>query len=76
VLGRGARSVIASSWSVPDREAAALMSSFYQRLLTHSQSPSRALAQSMRELLHRDRNIDPAYWSAFSVMTIRLDTEE
>jgi CHAT domain-containing protein len=61
---------------VPDREAAELMSGFYRRLLTHAQSPSQALAQSMREILRRNRSVDPAYWSAFSVMTTSLGTEE
>jgi CHAT domain-containing protein len=75
VLGRGAKSVIASTWSVPDRDAALLMSALYRRLLAHRESPARALAESMREVLRRDRSVDPAYWAAFGAMTSSVETD-
>ncbi len=63
VLARGAQSVVASLWAVPDRATAMLMQSFYQSLLRENRRPEAALAVAMRQMLERGPR-DPAFWAA------------
>jgi CHAT domain-containing protein len=68
VHAAGGRSVIASFWHVPDRIAADLMATFYQRYVGANQAPAAALAQAMREAQQRFK--DPALWGAFDISAI------
>lgn len=54
MLARGARSVIASLWQVPDEASARLMARFYERLLKHQEPVASALSVAMREILATD----------------------
>ncbi|HTV80184.1 MAG TPA: CHAT domain-containing protein [Steroidobacteraceae bacterium] len=69
ILARGAQSVVASLWSVPDRTTELLMQNFYVRLLREQQRPALALASAMREVL-REGPRDPAFWAGFTA-TVR-----
>ena len=65
MLARGAHSVVASLWAVPDRSTELLMQKFYQGLLNGHQRPETALASAMRQTLAQGAR-DPALWSAFT----------
>jgi CHAT domain-containing protein/tetratricopeptide (TPR) repeat protein len=65
VLARGAQSVVASLWAVPDRSTELLMQKFYQGLLNGQQRPEAALAAAMRRTLDQGTR-DPALWAAFT----------
>ncbi len=62
----GARSVLASLWSVSDRSTAQLMARFYAAL--RSGSPKdQALASAQRQLIQGDRYSHPYHWAAFQL---------
>ena len=67
MLARGARTVISSLWSVPDRESAQLMSRFYAANLSRELPARTALSDAMRSMV-ADKS-DPSTWSAFSLTT-------
>ncbi|MGK7897926.1 MAG: CHAT domain-containing protein [Xenococcus sp. (in: cyanobacteria)] len=58
----GAKTLIMSLWSVPDKHTKELMVSFYNRLL-NGESRSEALRNSQLEI--RDKYPNPYYWGAF-----------
>jgi CHAT domain-containing protein len=62
----GARSVLASLWSVSDRSTAALMARFYAKLRAGSPKDV-ALAEAQRELLREGRFSHPYSWAAFEL---------
>ena len=66
ILARGAQSVVASLWPVPDQFSAQLMSEFYARLVNGGQPVMAALSGAMRTLIGKS-NSDPAIWGAFAV---------
>jgi CHAT domain-containing protein len=66
MLARGARSVVASHWKVPDEPTAQLMQSLYSGLLRDGQSPVTALSRAMNQMSAGAFN-DPAWWGVFSV---------
>jgi CHAT domain-containing protein len=70
-LARGAHSVVASLWEVPDRITAGLMSDFYTQLINQQADPASALAISMRHVIAAGPR-DPALWAAFTVTTSSL----
>jgi CHAT domain-containing protein/tetratricopeptide (TPR) repeat protein len=72
VLARGARSVVASLWQVPDRSTAQLMSHFYRSMLQEHEPVPAALAGAMRALLE-EGHTDPALWGAFTATIGDLD---
>jgi CHAT domain-containing protein len=72
VLARGAQSVVASLWAVPDRTTANLMQAFYLELLQNHRRPESALASAMRQSL-RDESTDPALWAGFTATIASLD---
>ena len=76
-LARGARTVVASLWRVPDEITARLMTEFYRYLLSDSMSPPAALSTAMRSAINRDPSADPALWAPFqvSVSTLGRDVE-
>jgi CHAT domain-containing protein len=61
----GARSVLASLWTIDDRRTAELMRSFYRHLL-NGKSKDEALRSAQMELIHRPSS-NPFYWAAFSL---------
>ncbi|MGD1851007.1 MAG: CHAT domain-containing protein [Cyanophyceae cyanobacterium] len=71
-LRSGARSTVASLWSVNDESTAALMTEFYKSLAmggdhqgTGRSGKAEALRQAQIKLLHSDQYSHPYYWSAF-----------
>lgn len=64
----GARSVVASLWSVEDRSSARLMSAFYRHLLASSErGKAESLRQAKLEMIAAGSG-DPKDWAAFVVV--------
>lgn len=61
----GARSVCASMWKVDDMATAALMNSFYKKIVTEGLSKTEALRASQLEMVGTDRWALPRFWAAF-----------
>jgi CHAT domain-containing protein len=72
VLARGAQSVIASLWAVPDRSTATLMQTFYKGLLQENLRPESALTLAMRQMLQQGPR-DPAFWAPFTATIASLE---
>jgi CHAT domain-containing protein len=64
----GARSAVATLWSVNDEAAALLVTEFYQRLQDASVSKAQALQQAQMKLLSDPRYRHPVYWSPFLLL--------
>ncbi|MEW5857958.1 MAG: CHAT domain-containing protein [Cyanobacteriota bacterium] len=60
----GARSTLATLWSVQDESTAKLMSEFYQQLL-QGESKVKALRQAQISLLKQPKYAHPFYWASF-----------
>jgi CHAT domain-containing protein len=71
-LARGAQSVIASLWAVPDLSTATLMQTFYKGLLQENRRPESALAGAMRQMLRQGPH-DPAFWAPFTATIATLE---
>ena len=69
-LARGARGVLASLWSVPDRAAARVMESFYRHWLRDPGRPgaAEALRRARAELRGEAGMDDPRLWAAFQLV--------
>jgi CHAT domain-containing protein len=61
----GARSTLATLWSVEDESTADFMTKFYQALNQPNVSKADALRQAQLSLLHSSQYQHPFYWSAF-----------
>ena len=61
----GARSTIATLWSVDDQASSLLMSEFYQELTNGKITKSEALRRAQLEVLKQDEFKHPYFWSAF-----------
>lgn len=61
----GARSTLASLWTVSDESTADLMGAFYKELLTSGVSKAEALRLAQLELLKKPEFKHPYYWAAF-----------
>jgi CHAT domain-containing protein len=65
----GAKSLVMSMWSVPDRETQELMTGFYGNLktggMTRGQALRKAALQEMTIVKARYGTADPFYWGAF-----------
>ncbi|MGC9505938.1 MAG: CHAT domain-containing protein [Baaleninema sp.] len=62
----GARSTLATLWSVNDRSTAELMTAFYEQLQLHPErSKAEALRQAQLTLLRSPKYKHPFYWSPF-----------
>ncbi len=72
VLARGAQSVVASLWAVPDRSTATLMQTFYKGLLQENLRPESALTLAMRQMLQQGPR-DPAFWAPFTATIASLN---
>ena len=62
LLSTGAQSLLLTLWDVHDRTTALFMSSFYERLRTHSDK-ARALQEAMFKV--REHHPHPYYWAPF-----------
>ena len=71
ILARGAQSVIASLWAVPDRSTSTLMQAFYQSLLEAHQRPESALTLATRQML-KEGPRDPVFWAPFTATVASL----
>ncbi len=61
----GARSTLASLWSVKDKSTAFLMTRFYQNLATHQVSKAEALRLAQLDLLNSYEYQKPFYWTPY-----------
>ena len=61
----GARSTIASLWSVSDQATALLMTRFYQELAKGGVTKAEALRRAQQAVLQSENFSHPYYWSAF-----------
>ncbi len=67
-LHAGARRVVASLWSVPDRATAELMARFYRGMVTDGLAPAAALRHAQASM-HRERRWrDPHNWAGFVLL--------
>lgn len=64
----GARSTIATLWSVQDQSTAELMATFYQKLTQPNTSRAEALRQAQLSLLRNSQYQHPYYWSPFVLL--------
>jgi CHAT domain-containing protein/tetratricopeptide (TPR) repeat protein len=64
-LRSGARSTIASLWSVNDESTAKLMREFYHQLTTSPVSKAEALRQAQLKLLQNPLHKHPYFWASF-----------
>lgn len=61
----GARSALASLWSINDEATSMLMSEFYLQLKKTSNSKAKALQLAQQKMLSDERFNNPAYWAPF-----------
>ena len=64
----GARSTVATLWSIQDDSTARLISQFYRELKTPEISKAEALRKAQLSLLQSDEHQHPFYWSAFILL--------
>ena len=64
----GARSTLASLWSVSDRSTASLMIEFYRELGKAGITKAEALRRAQVNLLHQDDYTSPYYWAPFVLL--------
>ena len=64
-LGCGARSVLAALWGITDEATLVFMTKFYQYLVNHKMSASRALHRTMREMRNSDDFNETRDWAPF-----------
>jgi hypothetical protein len=63
----GATGVVASLWKVDDEATAALMRSFYTKMLREGLAPATALRAAQNEIRSRPEWRAPYYWAAFTL---------
>jgi len=65
-LRSGARSTLATLWSVEDRSTVKLMNQFYQQLAaTNDSTKAHALREAQLALMHSESYSHPYYWAPF-----------
>ena len=64
----GARSALATLWSINDQASSVLIGEFYRHLQDGSVSKARALQLAQLTLLNNERYQHPCYWSAFLML--------
>ena len=64
----GARSTVATLWSIQDDSTARLISQFYRELTTPQTSKAEALRKAQLSLLQSEEYQHPFYWSAFILL--------
>ncbi|OQW90615.1 MAG: hypothetical protein BWK79_19370, partial [Beggiatoa sp. IS2] len=65
LLKAGARSSLATLWSIDDQASSLLTSEFYRQLQHPGTSKAKALQNAQKLLLAQSRFAHPAFWSAF-----------
>ena len=65
-LAAGARTVVASNWSIEDRATSEVMATFYDRV-TEGATPHVAMRDARRDYLSRYPDAHPSRWAAFDV---------
>lgn len=63
----GAKSVIASLWSVQDESTSKLMKFFYKQLLIEKRTPAAALRAAQLQMWRQTRWKSPYFWAAFTI---------
>jgi len=61
----GAKSALASLWSISDEATAALMGSFYKSRKAGGESKAQSLRDSQLALLHSAEFKHPSYWAPY-----------
>ncbi|HCF28309.1 MAG TPA: hypothetical protein DEV81_14160, partial [Cyanobacteria bacterium UBA11049] len=61
----GARSTVASLWSLDDESSALLMGEFYQELANRKVNKAEALRNAQLALLEEPRYSHPRFWASF-----------
>ncbi len=64
-LKAGARSAVATLWSISDEATSQLIPRFYEKLLKSGLSKAQALQQTQREMLESGRFSHPGYWAPY-----------
>jgi CHAT domain-containing protein len=64
----GARSTVASLWTVNDASTAAFVTQFYQGLTRQQLTRAEAIRQAQLQLLHTPNYQHPYYWAAFTLI--------
>ncbi len=64
----GARSTLASLWSVNDASTATFVTHFYQALTRNQLTRAEAVRQAQLQLLHTSDYRHPYYWAAFTLI--------
>lgn len=64
----GARSTIASLWSVDDSSSAELMTAFYQNYSQQTRTKAEALRQAQISLINSQEHSAPYYWAPFMLL--------
>jgi CHAT domain-containing protein len=64
----GAKSTIATLWSINDKATAQLMGTLYQAMTTQSVGKAEALHQAQLSLLHDPQYKHPFYWAAYTLI--------
>lgn len=64
----GARSTIASLWSLEDESTAELMSKFYQELTNQALTKAEALRRAQLALLHNPKYKRPLFWAPYVLL--------
>jgi CHAT domain-containing protein len=64
----GAKSTIATLWSINDKATAQLMGTLYQKMTTQSVGKAEALHQAQSSLLHDPQYKHPFYWAAYTLI--------
>ena len=64
----GARSTLATLWSVNDQASAVIMEEFYKQLSTNKLSKAEALRQAQLTMLADRWYKHPFYWSAYTLV--------
>jgi CHAT domain-containing protein len=64
----GARSTLASLWTVGDEATAELMTSFYRELKDSDITKAEAIRRAQQKVLQNEAFSHPYYWSAFILL--------
>lgn len=66
-LHKGAASILAPHWQVPDRATTLFINTFYKNWLDQGLSRSKAWRATVQELRSTDHSLPPFIWAAFSL---------
>jgi len=69
-IRNGAKSVIGTSWSIPDRQTAIFMRNFYKALKNRDGDIAAALNEGQLSLIKSEKYSHPFYWASFELYSI------